>query len=142
MEIFNNIVLAVHFLGLVMGMGSGMALGALGPGLATTTGDERGRNWTTYRALSRTAHVGLGVLIVTGLTLVFTRYGGPAGMSVAFWIKMALVVVLIVSITIGTRAARRAEGGDMSAMAIGKRAGMVNGLSGLGIIVAAVFAFN
>lgn len=142
MDVFNNILLAVHFLGLAMGMGSGMALGALAPGLMSTAGDEKSRNWSTYHAISRTAHVGLGTLIVTGLVLVFTRYNGPAEMSVAFWIKMALVVVLIASITIGTRAAKRLEAGDAAAGPIGKRAGMVNGLTGLGIILAAVFAFN
>jgi len=142
MEILNNILLWIHLGGLVVGMGSGMALGVISPAISKSKPEERDRLWGLYGLLSRNAHAGLGLLLVTGPILVFTKFGGFEGAGTWFWIKMALVVVLVISIMVGTRASKRLKSGDASAVPVAQRSGLINGVTGFLIILSAVFAFN
>lgn len=138
----NAVLLWLHFFALVLGMGSGMALGVISPVIGQSDETHRPKMWALYTAISRNAHAGLGLLLLTGIVLVFTKYGGAGQMSLWFWIKMALVVVLVVSIAVGTRAGNRVKAGDASAMPVAARAGIINGITGILIILTAVLAFE
>lgn len=140
MDILVNILLFLHFFGLVLGMGSGMAL-SNATRIVTAAPAESGFERFTGM-LARNGHIGLGLLWVTGLLMVWLRYGGVGAFSVWFWIKMVLVVVLSAAVGMGAAAYRKAKAGDGEAARRAKIASTVSGLSGIGIIFAAVFAFN
>ncbi|MBU1176532.1 MAG: hypothetical protein KKH72_14100 [Alphaproteobacteria bacterium] len=141
MDIVVNILVALHLLGLVIGMGSGMALGVLGARTRTAPPDHKGLLFAIGNVLGRNGQIGLGLLWVTGIAVVLLKYNGVAGLTWWFWVKMALVVVLSASVGIGGAAYRKVQAGDAGA---GKRlamAGKVNLVTGPLIILAAVFAF-
>mgnify|MGYP000392144044 CR=1 FL=1 len=142
MDIVIKILLFLHFFGLVIGMGSGVAMSRMGPLAQNANDDQRSILFTAGKMLSQNGHIGLGLLWVTGLLMVWLKYGSVDGMSVYFWIKMILVVILSASIGMASAAYKRVRGGDLSAMPRVKMFGMINGLAGLGVILSAVFAFN
>jgi uncharacterized membrane protein len=142
METAKIILQFLHFMGLVLGMGSGLALSQVGPAITGGTPDQRTALWGLQEKLSRAAHSGLGLLLITGLFLVGLKSGGLAGVNMWFWAKMGLVVVLVVSVGVGSSAAKRLKGGDVSAAPVVKRAGMINGLTGMAIVLLAVIAFR
>jgi hypothetical protein len=74
--------------------------------------------------------------------MLWLVYGTIEGLSPYFWAKMVFVVILSASVGVASSAAKRVRGGDASAMGRVKVAGMINGISGLAIILCAVFAFN
>jgi hypothetical protein len=142
MEIVINVLIWAHLLGLVLGVGSGFALSQVGPRIGRGDARQREALWDLYGALMRMAHGGLAVLLVTGPLIVWLRYGSFSQLGVMFSIKMALVVVLLVSVMIGTRAGKRLRGGDMAAGPVTQRAGMINGITSILIVLTAAFTFN
>ncbi|NOZ32979.1 MAG: hypothetical protein GXP01_07895 [Alphaproteobacteria bacterium] len=142
MSSFINLLIWAHLIGLAMAVGSGMALSQVGPRIAK--GDEKQREalWDVYGALIRLVHGGLGVLLITGPLIVWLRYEGFSGLDMWFSIKMALVVILLISVLVGTRAGKKLRGGDMSARNTTQRAGMLNGILGILIVLTAAFSFN
>ena len=142
MDILIKVLLMLHFLGLAMGMGSGMAMSRMGPKLAAAQGDTRTVLFDYGKLLGMNGHIGLGLLWVTGIVMVLLKYQDIASLSVWFWVKMAFVVALSAAVGMGAAAYRRARAGDTSAMARAKTMGMISGLSGLGAVISAVMAFN
>jgi hypothetical protein len=70
------------------------------------------------------------------------KYGGTSGFTWWFWLKMVLVLLLIVAVIYAGINGKRAQGGDMEAA---KRAPMIGAaamLLLLGVVFAAVFAFE
>lgn len=138
MDVFINILIFIHIFGLVLGMGSGMSM-SIAQRLVTepTTGFEK-----LTDALARNGQVGLALLWISGLLVVWLKFGGISGLSFWFWIKMVFVVVLSAALGIGAASYRKAKAGDKDAAKRAKLAGMTSGLSGLIVIFSAVFAFN
>lgn len=138
MHIFINILIFIHFFGLVLGMGSGMAMGTAMRGVDRSTG---GFDKLTS-ALARNGHVGLALLWISGPLIVWLKYGGFAGLGFWFWVKIAFVIVLTAALAIGAVNFRKARQGDREAAKRAAMIGMVSGISGLIVIFSAVFAFN
>jgi putative membrane protein len=92
--------------------------------------------------MSQTGKVAMGTLLITGPLILWMRYGGLGGANVWFWIKMALVVVMLAAIIYGGINFKKSLVGDAEA---GRRAGVahrITGLAFLGVLLSAVFAFN
>lgn len=142
MDILGAVILALHFLGLVIGMGSGMALGVVMPRIGKAGEGERGKLFGIGDALVRNVNIGLGLLWVTGILIVLLNYGGIGGLSFWFWIKIGLVVVLSASIGMGSAAYRRLKSGDKASAARLAMTGRINLITGPLIILAAVLAFG
>lgn len=142
MDAVFNVLLGFHILGLVMGMGGGIANSRIGPMIGA--GDEHTRPtlWALQGQISKIAHAGLGLLLITGVAMVGIKFWPLSTLGALFWVKMALVVVLIGAIVVATRSARLARGGNPAAAGTMKKAGMTAGLTALAIIFVAVFAFG
>jgi len=138
MDILINILIFIHIFGLVLGMGSGMAMAAANR-LVTepTTGFEK-----LTDMLVRNGHVGLALLWISGPLVVWLKYGGFSGFGFWFWLKIAFVIALSAAVGMGAASYRKARAGDAEAARRASMTGMLSGLSGLGAIFAAVFAFN
>ena len=87
-------------------------------------------------SLGRAAQIAFAVLIVSGPLMVWLRYGGVEGLSNWFWVKMALIVVMIGAMIVGGRL--RAAGNVAAAGTVAwvSRAALV------GVVIAAVLSFE
>jgi protoporphyrinogen IX oxidase len=140
--VLNNILLWLHFIGVGMGVGGGIALSQVGPRLVAAPAEQRELLWSFETFFSRIGAGGLVILLITGPLLLWLKFGGPSGLTWWFWAKMALVVVALIGVGLHEWAARRFRNGDKNVvplMFIGGRA------AGIGIVLAmlcAVFTFN
>ena len=139
-------LLALHFIGLALAVGTGFAFMALGIGTKDMPLPERGAFMLRAFVIGRNGTVGLTLLVLSGLGLVWVRGGfalvGIQG-GIAFWVKMALVVILLALAGVMEslmKRAKRDRGG--AAMAKIPKLGPVMLFTGLAIIVSAVLAFH
>lgn len=142
MDIIINLLIWLHFAGLVLGMGAGFSSGQVAMRMAGAPVEARPTLGATINALARFSQIGLGTLIVTGLLILFLKFADPMGMGIWFWVKMVLVVVLMGVVGFGARNSKRAQAGDAAAAALAPKIGMASGVVGLLVVLSAVFAFS
>ncbi|WP_127142875.1 hypothetical protein [Pelagibacterium montanilacus] len=142
MDLLIKSLLFVHFIGLAIGMGSGIALSNAGRISADTKEPvEQGMARLTA-ALRQNSHVGLVLLWVSGLLMVWLKYGGVAGLGLWFWVKMAAVVGLSAAVGMATANYKKLRAGEQGAAEKGKRFSMAAGLFSILAVGSAVMAFN
>lgn len=141
MGIFINLLIWLHFAGLVLGMGAGFSSGQVAMRMGAAPAEARPTFATIINALARLNQIGLGTMVVTGSLILLLKYADPMGMGVWFWIKMVLVVVLMGLVGFGARTSKKAQAGDATAVALAPKIGMASGSTGFLIILSAVFAF-
>jgi hypothetical protein len=142
MDMLYNVLLILHFLGLAMGLSvsfSNMVMGGLIEKAVPAEKPVLGR---FPFAMGRVGDIGLTLLIVSGLGLLFGKWGGFAAMRPIFHVKLTLVVVLIGLIGYVRTLQGRLKKGDMAAAATIQVVGKVAFVTALGIVVCAVFAFE
>lgn len=142
MDVVINLLIWAHIVAFVVG-GSNLVVGrVIGSRLATATPEMRAGYVGVMGAMAQAGKFAMGVLLVTGPLIMWLRYGGLGGASVWFWIKMALVALMLAAIIIGGINFKKSLAGNGEA---GRRAGLahrVTGLAFLGVLLSAVFAFN
>jgi hypothetical protein len=84
--------------------------------------------------LGKNARLAFIALVLTGVALVYQRYGGFDGQNFWFWVKMALVAFIGVSIILSMVL----KPGTLSPRIMG----WATRLSMAGIVISAVLAFN
>ncbi len=137
-----DIALIVHFIGLVMGLGTAFSHMFLDIAASKhDAADARKLHMHSF-ALSRMGHIGLALLILSGGYLM-TPYWGMLTSMPLLMLKLALVIVLSALIGIISAKARKAREGDTDAqlrkiVPIG-RATLVVGVL---IVVLAVYVFH
>lgn len=142
MDVVINLLIWAHIVAFVVGGSNSVVGPVIGSRMATATPDMRAGYVGVMGALAQSGKFAMGVLLVTGPLIMWLRYGGLGGASVWFWIKMALVALMLAAIIIGGINFKKSLTGDAEA---GKRAGLahrVTGLAFLGVLLSAVFAFN
>ncbi len=90
----NQALLFLHFFGLLLGAGPGAAQGLIMRRAAALPADQAMTLRSVGPLLANASAVGIAILWITGLILVWSKFGGPAGLSSAFWIKLVFVVLL------------------------------------------------
>ena len=142
MDTLNQILLVLHFLGLAMGLSvsfSNMVMGGLIEKAAPAEKPVLGR---FPMAMSRVGDIGLVFLIVSGVGLLFLKWGGMSAMRPIFHVKLTLVVVLIGLIGWIHALMAKIKKGDMKAAATIQSVGKVAFITALAIVVCAVLAFE
>jgi hypothetical protein len=134
MDITFQLLLITHILALVVGTATTVAMPVVMSRMAGATPDGRQMLAGIGLRLSLNARIAFGILLLSGFAMVFVRYGGVDGMNIWFWVKMGLVAVILVAMIIGAVA----KPGTVNPQVMG----WITRLSLIGIIVAAVFAFN
>lgn len=142
MGIVTDLLLVLHILGLVLGVGAGMAMLRVRPIMAGANDEQRSVLFIVGQKLGGHGLVGLAILWITGPLLVWLEYDGFGELNAWFWVKIVLVVILSAAIGVGSKAFRLMRAGDMSMAPRAKMAGKIGSAAGVAIIFCAVFAFN
>lgn len=88
----------LHFIGVGMGMGGGIALSQVGPRLIFAPANERKLLWALESFFSRIGAGGLAILLISGPLMLWLKFGGASGLSWWFWAKMSLVAVALIGV--------------------------------------------
>jgi hypothetical protein len=142
MHIFTNLLMWLHFIGIGMAVGGGIALGRTGPRLVAAAADQREELWGAETFFSRLGAAGFAILLVTGPLMVWLKFGGPGGFTGWFWTKMALVAVAVIAVGLHEWAGARFRRGDQAAIPLMFLGGRLAGAAILLAMLSAVFAFN
>ena len=142
MEVFFKLALWLHLMGLVMGLGGGMANSQIGPAIGGATNETRPTLWKLHHGVSRIAMIGLIIMLITGPLMVWLRYPDISTLSNLFWVKMGLVVLMLIAIFTTVRAASKAEKGDLAAAKTMAIAGPISGLLSAATVLVAVLTFG
>jgi hypothetical protein len=140
--VLTTLLLWLHFIGVGMGMGGGIALSKVGPRLISAPKDDREVLWLLEKFFSRIGAGGLAVLLVTGPLMLWLKFGGPTGMPWWFWAKMVFVFAALVGVVLHERASSRFRQGDASAVPLMYLGGRMAGLGILLAMLCAAFTFN
>jgi hypothetical protein len=138
-------LLFLHFLGLALGVGTSFAMLRLGAASRDLSQEERVKFMLRASEVGKNGGAGLGLLILSGLGMMFTRgvgevmaWGGPA-----FHAKLTLIVVFIGLfgyMQVVQKKVRVAGGGPLLARLPKLGAALL--VLGLLIMVSAVIAFK
>jgi len=142
MDILNNLLFWLHFVGLALGGVASFGLPVVGAQMPTATAETRPTLFKVANGLTRIGRIGFGVLIVTGPLLFWLKWNGSAPAMAWFTAKMVFVLLLLILIIVAGITSKRAQGGDREA---GKRMpmlGMIGMALMLCVIFCAVFAFS
>lgn len=142
MDILINLLVAAHLIGLVLGVGTSLALIRIRPVMATAEAGQRPVLFKVSKLLSSNGALGLALLWTSGPLLIWLKHGGVSTFDLWFWVKIVLVIALSASVVVAAVAAKKVQSGDASAAPRLKFAGTLNVFLGLAIMVSAVFAFD
>lgn len=142
MDVFADILLWIHLAALGLGGAASFGLPVVGSKMATANAETRPLLFSIMQRLTRIGRAGFGLLIITGPLIVWLKYGGMAGFNTWFWVKMALVVVLLGLIIYAGTNAKKAEAGDRMAAIRAPTIGMGATTVFLLVIGAAALAFG
>lgn len=141
-RLLTTLLLWLHFIGVGLGMGGGIALSQVGPRLIAAPPDDRTLLWQLEVFFSRIGAAGLATLLFSGPLLLWLKFGGPKGLGWWFAAKMVFVFVAFVGVGLHEWAGRRFRQGDEKAVPMMFFGGR---MAGLGIVLAmlcATFTFN
>ncbi|HYG18958.1 MAG TPA: hypothetical protein VD816_08510 [Ohtaekwangia sp.] len=100
-------ILFIHFLGLILGMGSGFASLFIGAANKNLSNEERPKFMLRLRALGYMGLIGIILLIISGGYLA-TPYWSVIGSMPFFIAKLSLVVILLILVLLIDRQWRKA----------------------------------
>lgn len=136
MDIAFDVALAAHLLSLLAAGAALIGIPVVFARMGSATPEVRPVLGGIVQSLGRAAQIAFAVLIISGPLMIWLRYGGVEGLSNWFWVKMALIVVMIGAMIVGGRL--RAAGNVAAAGNIA----WVSRATLVGVIVAAVLTFE
>jgi hypothetical protein len=137
----NQLLMFVHFLGLMLGAAGGFASGIVMRRAQAVDAAAAATLRALGPILARVSLTGLVLMWASGLVMVWSRWGGPDALPRLFWLKFVFVLSLTaatVAIHLTYAAIRQ---GNTAAAARLPRLGPAAGVSALLAVLAAVYAF-
>ncbi|MCB1500844.1 MAG: hypothetical protein KDK07_13815 [Bauldia sp.] len=139
----NAFLLFLHFFGLMLGAAGGLANGILMRRAATMSPEEAKTIRGLGPMLANVSAIGLALLWVTGVILVWSKYGGLGNLPSLFWVKFVFVVLLTLAsggIHMTYAQIRRTKNPALASRLA--MLGPVAGISSTLAVLFAAFAFN
>lgn len=136
-----EVMLSVHFIGLAMGLGTSFASLFLGMASAKMPPDEAQKFRMNTFVLSRMGHIGLTLLILSGIFLM-TPFWSVLPEHPLLMIKLVLVILLAAIVGIISSKVRKAKNGDASQLKSIPTLGRFGLLTGILIVILAVYIFH
>jgi hypothetical protein len=135
--------LFLHFVGLVFGAGPGIASLIIGRAIASAPAERAVVLKGLPPVFAKVSLVGLALLWATGLTMVWSVYGGPSNLPPLFWVKLVFVLTLTAAaIATPVTYAQIGKTGNDRLIKRVQILGPVAGLSALLVVLFAVLAFS
>jgi len=142
MEIFTTLLFWLHLTALALGGAAAFGIPTVGSRIPGASAESRPLLFGAVNTLSNLGKVAMAVLLITGPLMVWLRFGGTGGLSYWFWVKMALIVVMLVAIILAGKAHEKAAAGDLSALSRANLMGAAAGGSMVLVVLAAVLTFS
>ena len=137
-----DIILALHFLGLMMGAGGGFGSMIVMQTAARKSAEEAGVLRQLGPAMAGFSFIGLVLMLITGLALVWLKYEGFDEMPAMFWVKMIFVLTLTIAALATEFTYQAVKRGNVQAAARLPLFGPMAGLSSLLAVLFAALAFH
>ena len=141
MTVLALLLLVIHILAFVAGGSNSVIMPILGARMATATPETRGTLVGVANALGTVGKVAMATLLVTGVLVLWLKWNFVIPNN-WFWAKMGFIVLMLIFTSLNEMTTKRAQPGDQQAVARSKPYGQLTGLSFLGVVISAVFAFN
>lgn len=139
---FIDILLALHLIGLMMGAGGGFGSMITMREAATRPPEQAATLKMLGPAMAQFSALGLGLMLASGIALVFAKYGGFAALPPLFWAKMLFVAALtLLSIAVHFTYGQVRSGNFAAATRL-PVLGPLSGASSMIAAIVAVFAFH
>jgi uncharacterized membrane protein len=141
----NQGLLILHFIGLAMGLSTGLSNIVMQRLIAKAAPSDVPVLMRFPPMMARVGSMGLGLLWITGLAMLFNKWGGFANIGNMPWqfhVKLTLVIILSGLVGYFQVLERKLRGGDRSVISIMQKLGPVAFLTAIAIIVFAVLAFT
>jgi hypothetical protein len=137
-----DIILALHIIGLMMGAGGGFGSMLTAREALKRPADQAITLRSMGPILANFSFIGLIVMWLTGLALVFLKYGGFTGLPQMFWIKFIFISTLTLAAIATQVLYGQAKAGNTIAATRVPVFGEIAGVSSLLAVVFAVLAFR
>ena len=135
---FIDILLALHLIGLMMGAGGGFGSMITQREAMKRPADQAATLRSVGPALASFSFIGLILMWITGLALVFLKYGGFSALPQMFWIKF----IFISTLTLAAIAMQVLYGQVKAGVAIAAtRVPVFGQIAGISSLLAVIFAF-
>jgi len=133
--------LALHFIGLTLGVGSGFASGVVMSRMKAAAPEHVAALKQLGPVLSRMSSAGLVLMWLSGGALVWQR-GGVEALPPAFWLKFAFVAALTIVVALIEMTYAQVKSGNAAAAARLSMLGPLAGASSILALICAVIAFR
>jgi putative membrane protein len=140
--ITTNLLLWIHIVALVAAGSNTVVMPIIGATLSKVDEQTRATLFRIGFHMGTIGKVAAATLLVSGPLLLWLKYGGLLGVTPWFWAKMVLIVVMFGAIVFEEINFKKSASGDQAAARNSKLGGIVATVAFLGVLLAAVFAFN
>lgn len=137
-----DILLALHLIGLMMGAGGGFGSMITQREANARPPEQQGVLRSLGPAMANFSAIGLAIMWVTGLALVFVKYGGFGALPQLFWLKAIFITTLTLAAIAMHLTYGQLKAGNAAVASRLPILGPVAGVSSLLAVIAAVFAFH
>lgn len=138
----NQFWLFLHLIGLILGAGPGMANMVIMRTAATATPEGAAALRKVPPILVNVSTAGVVVLWITGIIMVWSRFGGPDALPTLFWVKFVFVVILTLVVVFMQMTLAEIRKGNMAAASRMPKLGPAAGVSALLAVLFACYAFG
>ena len=137
-----NLLLWIHIVALVAGGSNTVVMPIIGATLPKVDETTRATLFGIGFHMASIGKVAAVTLLISGPLLLWLKYDGLHGATPWFWVKMALMVVMFAAIIFEETNFKKLASGDRSAGGRSKLGGIIASIAFLGVLFAAVLAFN
>lgn len=137
-----DLILAAHFIGLMMGAGGGFGSMISQREALKRPADQAATLRSIGPALATFSFVGLILMWISGVALVFLKYGGFGALPQMFWIKFIFVSTLTIAAIATQVLYGQAKAGNSIAATRTPVFGQIAGMSSLLAVIFAALAFH
>ncbi|MCX7358269.1 MAG: hypothetical protein NT015_09025 [Alphaproteobacteria bacterium] len=137
-----DLILAAHIIGLMMGAGGGFGSMISQREALKRPADQAAVLRSIGPALANFSMIGLILMWVSGVALVFLKYGGFADLPSMFWIKFVFISTLTLAAIATHVLYGQVKGGNVAAATRLPVFGQIAGMSSLLAVIFAVLAFH
>jgi hypothetical protein len=131
----------MHLFGFGGGVGASLGNFIIGSLLAANPGDAPAFNRMRL-VLARVGQVAIAILWLTGIILIWSKWGGPANVPQLFWFKFILVIALTALVVFMDLTFKAVRSGNTALASRLPVLGMIGAALLILIVVIAVFAFD